>query len=447
MKNIVKMILTVFMLLIPSMFFVPASAQGLDIQDGWYEYGGGVTDHAVDMAVLNGRLYQVHSGTDGRIYLRSTTDGQNWNNWQEFGGTTTQPVSMTTFNNKLFQTHKGDDRRIYTRYSHDGINWSTWSQAGGTTNMAVDMAVANNKLYQVHRGDNKLIYTRWSDNGVVWSEWHEYGGGTTNYPITFTGYNNKLYQSHVGEDGKMYTRESDYGTVWTNWHEYGGGVTENAIDMTTYNNKLYQVHKGDDKKIYIRSSFDGKLWDSWKSMGGYTNKTVAMHEFKDRLFLSARAYDRKIRTRPTLGMVSGYLGIPSEIIYTPPPRKEIIINIGTQRMQILERGKLVLETPVITGRNGFATPRGNFSVINKLRNVEMSGERAFPGQGIEYEVFSKYWLGFTYQAHGIHDAGWRSSFGGNDYIWNGSHGCVNAPEEAMSWLYRWAEIGIPVKII
>jgi lipoprotein-anchoring transpeptidase ErfK/SrfK len=45
---------------------------------------------------------------------------------------------------------------------------------------------------------------------------------------------------------------------------------------------------------------------------------------------------------------------------------------------------------------------------------------------------------------GIHDATWRSNFGGEIYKTNGSHGCINTPYEAMKTLYDKTEIGTPV---
>jgi lipoprotein-anchoring transpeptidase ErfK/SrfK len=45
---------------------------------------------------------------------------------------------------------------------------------------------------------------------------------------------------------------------------------------------------------------------------------------------------------------------------------------------------------------------------------------------------------------GIHDADWRSSFGGEIYKTNGSHGCINTPPKMMAELYEMVEIGTPV---
>ena len=37
---------------------------------------------------------------------------------------------------------------------------------------------------------------------------------------------------------------------------------------------------------------------------------------------------------------------------------------------------------------------------------------------------------------GLHDASWRSEFGSDIYLYNGSHGCVNLPYDAAKIIYE-----------
>ena len=48
---------------------------------------------------------------------------------------------------------------------------------------------------------------------------------------------------------------------------------------------------------------------------------------------------------------------------------------------------------------------------------------------------------------GMHDASWRSSFGGTIYQGNGSHGCINMPGWAAQSLYYNAPIGTLVRVV
>ena len=65
--------------------------------------------------------------------------------------------------------------------------------------------------------------------------------------------------------------------------------------------------------------------------------------------------------------------------------------------------------------------------------------------GPGYSSFVNYWMGF-YGGCGIHDASWRSSFGGTIYKGNGSHGCVNTPLEKVKYIYEHTDYGTPVYV-
>ena len=54
-----------------------------------------------------------------------------------------------------------------------------------------------------------------------------------------------------------------------------------------------------------------------------------------------------------------------------------------------------------------------------------------------------YWMPF-HDGQGLHDAPWRSSFGGNIYQTNGSHGCVNLPYNVAQTIYENIEAGMAI---
>ena len=72
--------------------------------------------------------------------------------------------------------------------------------------------------------------------------------------------------------------------------------------------------------------------------------------------------------------------------------------------------------------------------------LTMPSEMADAGE--DYASPVKYWIPVK-GAIGIHDASWRSTYGGQIYIRNGSHGCINTPLEQVSQLYDMVEIGTP----
>ncbi len=115
----------------------------------------------------------------------------------------------------------------------------------------------------------------------------------------------------------------------------------------------------------------------------------------------------------------------------------IEIDMTMQKMYYYEKGELLLETDVVTGsvEEGHKTPEGVNYVYYKSRNTILKGK--------DYESFVKYWMAVK-GGIGIHDASWRKKFGGQIYIKNGSHGCINTPGDVMKELYNAVEKGTPV---
>ena len=90
-------------------------------------------------------------------------------------------------------------------------------------------------------------------------------------------------------------------------------------------------------------------------------------------------------------------------------------------------------------------PRGVYYIYTKERNRTLKGE-INPSTGKpSYESFVNYWMPFN-EGIGLHDASWRSSFGGSIYYENGSHGCVNLPYSVAQALYDVLEVGTPVLV-
>ncbi len=115
----------------------------------------------------------------------------------------------------------------------------------------------------------------------------------------------------------------------------------------------------------------------------------------------------------------------------------IEVDMTEQHMYYYMDGELVLDTDVVTGHTGrrMGTPEGINFVYSKQRN------RVLRGQGYASPV--KYWMPVK-GGVGIHDADWRTKFGGEIYKKDGSHGCINTPPEIMSELYDMVEVGTPV---
>lgn len=118
----------------------------------------------------------------------------------------------------------------------------------------------------------------------------------------------------------------------------------------------------------------------------------------------------------------------------------VIVNLSAQHLYVYNKsGACVVSTPIVSGcvYNDTETITGVFSIYAKTRNVTLSG----PG----YSSPVKYWMPFS-GGYGLHDANWRSSFGGEIYLYDGSHGCVNIPPAVAGTVYDNVSIGTQVVI-
>ncbi|WP_026510665.1 L,D-transpeptidase [Butyrivibrio sp. LC3010] len=118
------------------------------------------------------------------------------------------------------------------------------------------------------------------------------------------------------------------------------------------------------------------------------------------------------------------------------------IDIASQTMTFYENGQVKLQSPVVTGNpnRGNGTPTGTFAI-----NSHVAGKRLI---GPTWNVWVDTWMQFTPNpCHiGLHDANWRSSFGGDIYQSNGSHGCVNLPHDIAVSLFNSVGVGTPVVV-
>jgi hypothetical protein len=113
------------------------------------------------------------------------------------------------------------------------------------------------------------------------------------------------------------------------------------------------------------------------------------------------------------------------------------INMTKQHLWFYKNGSLVVEGDVVTGNQSTnnLTPAGTYILNYKERNATLKGE--------DYSSPVEYWLPFNGNI-GIHDASWRSEFGKEIYMTDGSHGCINSPYELAKTIYENIEEATPI---
>lgn len=198
------------------------------------------------------------------------------------------------------------------------------------------------------------------------------------------------------------------------------------------------------------------------------------------LFSSCASRQPGFRDQPDYS--TAYLGPNGEIFFATPrgPKKpaeaapapepqwtwsgdgvggtpSIVIDLSDQMAKFYKGGIEVGSAPVSTGREGYNTPSGNFSVIEKDRDhistlygdyVDSSGEVVVRNIGINKDkrppgtrfqgAPMPYFLRVT-GAVGMH-AGYLPGYAA-------SHGCIRLPRGAAEKFYENAPSGTPVRIV
>ena len=120
--------------------------------------------------------------------------------------------------------------------------------------------------------------------------------------------------------------------------------------------------------------------------------------------------------------------------------KMVLVNKGSYKTQAIQNGQVQKEVTVSTGKPGFETPNGTYSILRKKDISDMKG----CGGGECWEVKNVKWQSyFTNEGHAIHGTWWYVNYGNQ----NASHGCVNMREADAEWFYNWLDIGTPVVVI
>ena len=130
---------------------------------------------------------------------------------------------------------------------------------------------------------------------------------------------------------------------------------------------------------------------------------------------------------------------------TTPPKLNIAatrwieVSIGKQWVYAYEAGKMVMDAPTSTGRDGWDTPLGQYAVYAKVKKQTMRGSM----RGETWEVPDVPNILYFNGGVALHGTYWHNQFGTGARL---SHGCVNLPLDKAAWLFDWASVGTPVQV-
>lgn len=191
-------------------------------------------------------------------------------------------------------------------------------------------------------------------------------------------------------------------------------IDEFLDEYNTLNNRYYKTHSG--AWVYVTKGTYGNRIDVSKEEEWFSDfvKSDSKKASRTPVYLNEAKYKEKDDFGDTF----------------------IEVSLDEQTMWYYVDGEIYVETPVTTGSiyHGGTDPRVCF-VYSIIPNKWLNGPT--------WHNFVQCWVAID-GSIGIHDASWRSVYGGTEYIYNGSHGCVNTPKEAMLKLFDRVELGTPV---
>ena len=121
----------------------------------------------------------------------------------------------------------------------------------------------------------------------------------------------------------------------------------------------------------------------------------------------------------------------------PNALKIIYVDLKSQSIMAFEDERLILRTRCASGAGRSKTPTGKFETYHKGPSIHMTNE-GDPKKDL-YVLPGVPWCSFfTSTGIALHGTYWHNDFGDPR-----SHGCVNLPNSAAKFLYRWTSPTVP----
>jgi lipoprotein-anchoring transpeptidase ErfK/SrfK len=141
-------------------------------------------------------------------------------------------------------------------------------------------------------------------------------------------------------------------------------------------------------------------------------------------------FQRGLKPKPSIERHSSGARVNSAILsQSNRSNTRVVIDVADQRGYLLVNGKIAVETPVSTARPGKWTPRGSFSMSERVRSGKIS---------TIYGVLMPYWMRLSGSAYGVH-AGHLPGY-------PASAGCIRLPASAAQVIYDNTSHGTRVNI-
>lgn len=186
---------------------------------------------------------------------------------------------------------------------------------------------------------------------------------------------------------------------------------------------------------FLKNEHDAFANMSIQLYNSYTNDRKGIEIIPEYQWLDVKYTNDYFSYVVTENGKTGY--VPNSVI-TFLPDNYVVTDLSEQLTKVIYNNEVVLEFENVTGKPGHETNIGYTEIWAKNYNRYLTG----PG----YSRYVKYAFFFNDYEEAYHDASWRSEFGGDIYMTNGSLGCINSREEDIERMDTFVEVGTKVLV-
>ena len=204
-----------------------------------------------------------------------------------------------------------------------------------------------------------------------------------------------------------------------------GSVSVDSSKVSEYVSEMAKAHNTSNKAKTLKTSYGSTIQVSGGTYGWKINQAAETEALAAIILRESTTREPEYSQKAASHGANDYGDTYVEI------------NLTGQHLFFYKEGKLVVESDFVSGNlaKGWGTPAGSYPLAYKQKNAVLKGEN--------YRTPVNYWMPFN-NGIGMHDAKWRSSFGGTIYKTGGSHGCINLPPSVAKTIFDNISAGTPV---
>lgn len=229
-------------------------------------------------------------------------------------------------------------------------------------------------------------------------------------------------------DGNVYTLNSNIMREWVYIDEYGNYRIELKNNISQFVDLLSEKGINKTKNAYFNATNLGQISIS---LGRVVEIKIDKEKEMDKILQCLQSDEEEVVLKPNY-IVPDYTDISTYVE----------LDLSRQEIWMYVDGKCIANSPFVSGDidGGHATPVGVYYLTYKTTDTYLRG---YNDDGSKYSSYVNFWMPFNGDI-GLHDAGWRNEFGGDIYLTNGSHGCINLPYNTAKIIYENINSNIPI---